>query len=85
MRPAIIFSDIPTCFLQTCQPLLQRVEQQTGAQELELAASAAQQAQSTTPNLNGPPAVSDVTNACAYDPAEAQAALAQGKPPTRKG
>jgi LCP family protein required for cell wall assembly len=40
---------------------------------------------SGTPNLSGPPAVSDVSNACAYDPAEAQAALAQGKPPTRKG
>jgi LCP family protein required for cell wall assembly len=41
--------------------------------------------QSATPNLSGPPAVSDVTNACAYDPAEAQAALSHGKPPTRKG
>jgi polyisoprenyl-teichoic acid--peptidoglycan teichoic acid transferase len=36
-------------------------------------------------NLSGPPAVSDVTNACAYDPAEAQYYLAQGKPPTRHG
>jgi LCP family protein required for cell wall assembly len=40
---------------------------------------------STGPSLSGPPAVSDVSNACAYDPAEAQAALAQGKPPSRHG
>lgn len=49
------------------------------------AAPSSVQSQSPVPSLNGPPAVSDVTNACAYDPAEAQAALAQGKPPTRKG
>jgi hypothetical protein len=30
-------------------------------------------------------AVTDVTDACAYDPAQAAAALAAGKPPTRKG
>jgi polyisoprenyl-teichoic acid--peptidoglycan teichoic acid transferase len=30
-------------------------------------------------------AVADVTDACAYDPAQAGAALAAGKPPTRKG
>jgi LCP family protein required for cell wall assembly len=29
--------------------------------------------------------VTDVKNACAYDPAQAQAALASGKPPTRNG
>ena len=29
--------------------------------------------------------MSDVTNACAYDPAEAQAALAPGKPPSKAG
>jgi LCP family protein required for cell wall assembly len=40
-------------------------------------------APSGSPSLNGPPAVSDVTNACAYDPAEANAALAQGKPPSK--
>jgi polyisoprenyl-teichoic acid--peptidoglycan teichoic acid transferase len=38
-----------------------------------------------TPNLSGPAPVSDVTNACAYDPAEAQAALARGKPPSKHG
>jgi anionic cell wall polymer biosynthesis LytR-Cps2A-Psr (LCP) family protein len=38
-----------------------------------------------SPNLNGPPAVSDVSNACAYDSAEANAALAQGKPPSKAG
>ena len=42
-------------------------------------------APSGSPNLNGPPAVSDVSNACAYDPAEANAALAQGKPPSKAG
>jgi LCP family protein required for cell wall assembly len=42
-------------------------------------------APSGSPNLNGPPAVSDVSNACAYDAAEAQAALAQGKPPSKAG
>jgi LCP family protein required for cell wall assembly len=29
--------------------------------------------------------VTDLSNACAYDPAQAQAALAAGKPPTRRG
>ena len=39
---------------------------------------------SGSPNLSGPVAVSDVGNACAYNAAEAQAALASGKPPIRK-
>jgi hypothetical protein len=30
-------------------------------------------------------AVTDVSSACAYNPAQAAAALAAGKPPTRKG
>ena len=47
--------------------------------------SVAPATRSGTPNLNGPPAISDARNACAYDPAEAQEALAQGKPPTRHG
>ncbi|MGY1694078.1 MULTISPECIES: LCP family protein [unclassified Geodermatophilus] len=33
----------------------------------------------------GAPPASDVADACAYDPAQAQAALAEGEPPTREG
>jgi LCP family protein required for cell wall assembly len=40
---------------------------------------------SGTPSLSGPAPVSETSNACAYNPTEAQAALAQGKPPTRQG
>jgi LCP family protein required for cell wall assembly len=35
-------------------------------------------------SVSGSP-VADVSNACAYDPAQAQAALASGKPPSKKG
>jgi hypothetical protein len=37
-----------------------------------------------TPSATATP-VTDVGNACAYNPAEAQKALAQGKPPTKHG
>jgi anionic cell wall polymer biosynthesis LytR-Cps2A-Psr (LCP) family protein len=46
--------------------------------------SAAGATSSGSPSLNGPAAVSTVSNACAYDPAEAQLQLAAGKPPIRK-
>jgi LCP family protein required for cell wall assembly len=42
-------------------------------------------APSSALNLNGPAPVSDVASACAYNAAEAQAALAQGKPPSKHG
>jgi anionic cell wall polymer biosynthesis LytR-Cps2A-Psr (LCP) family protein len=54
-------------------------------------ATAAPTSPSTAPTTGGeapPPAtspVTDVSNACAYNPAQAQAALAQGKPPIRGG
>jgi LCP family protein required for cell wall assembly len=35
-------------------------------------------------SVSGSP-VADVSNACAYDPAQAQAALASGKPPSKRG
>jgi hypothetical protein len=41
-------------------------------------------ASSTAPAPEGG-AVKSVTDACAYDPVQASAALAAGKPPTRKG
>jgi LCP family protein required for cell wall assembly len=49
------------------------------------AAPSSSAANSTSPNLEGPAPVSDVTNACAYNATEAQAQLAQGKPPTKNG
>jgi hypothetical protein len=35
--------------------------------------------------VEGQAPASDVTDACAYDPAQAQAALDAGEPPTRQG
>jgi LCP family protein required for cell wall assembly len=48
------------------------------------AASSAAGSASAPPTSGGSP-VADVSNACAYDPAQAQAALAAGKPPTKAG
>ena len=54
--------------------------------------STASDAPSTTPSTTDAPAPStaedpaaDVGDACAYDPAQAEAALARGKPPTKNG
>ena len=47
-------------------------------------ASATGSTPSTAPAPEGG-TVTNVANACAYDPAQATAALTAGKPPTRKG
>ena len=56
------------------------------------AASTAPAPPSSTPTAgsssagpSSPSPISDVGNACAYDPAQAQKALAEGKPPTKHG
>jgi LCP family protein required for cell wall assembly len=48
-------------------------------------ASGADQGSGQTPPPPPPAPAADVGDACAYDPAQAQAALAEGKPPTRNG